>query len=233
MHARSAAVGLLSLALLGCGPQYPEFEGPPPSATGPAPPVDGGAAPAEPGLGYVPPALGPATAPSGEFAVKRFRVVRTIADRAKARSLEIRERDNSKGLVVARYAGPVRDYIDCGSYAAPDSGFSVPAVGSRLTRPATTGDGGQIAQDTHLSARLVALVERQGDEAANARVDGHYVIRRDLIVLGGAGRELRRSREFVDLTTDGQARFSDGVVCVATGALERSLMPPDDLGVGS
>lgn len=230
MRFSSAAAGLLILGLVGCGPQYPEFEGSPPAA-GPAQPVpDGATTAAGQGLSYAPPALGPASSPSAEFPVKRFRVVRTIADQAKARNLEVTQRDNSKGLVVVRYAGPVRNFVDCGSYAAPSGGFSVPALGSQLTRP---GDGGRIAQDTHLSARVVARVERQGDEAADARLDGQYVIRRDLIVLGGAGRELRRSREFIDLSTDGRASFSDGVECVATGELERSLMPPPDLGLGS
>ena len=254
MRTLFAIAWVMTWILCGCA-QYPEFDGSSPAA---APAAETSAsrsaetaatrsvgAPAAVSAGtpaalsadavvYVPPRGGTGGYPSEVFAARRSEVVQAIADEASAKHLEVTHQDSAQGFVVARYEGPVREYLDCGTFSAPASAFSVPAGGSGLTRSAMPASGAaKVNQDMHLNARLVALVQSQGDAASNAHVEGQYVLRRELVFVDDTGREVRRQREFIDLTTAERVRFEDGTACFATGTLERSILPARQSQFGS
>jgi hypothetical protein len=238
MRALFAIAWVMTWMLSGCA-QHPEFDGSPPAAA----PTAETAAPRSVGtpvalsadaVVYLPPPGGSGGYPSEAFAARRVEVVKAIAEEASAKRLEVTHQDSAQGFVVARYEGPVREYLDCGTYSAPASAFSVPAGGSGLTRSAMPASGAaKVNQDMRLNVRLVALVESQGPAAANAHVEGQYVLRRELVFMDTAGRELRRYREFIDLTSAERAKFEDGTACFATGTLERSILPKRENQFGS
>lgn len=235
MRALRGAAGLALISVLLSCTQYPELDGGSPGApqAGPAraeaaPPAAAG------GAVYTPPTAGTVTAPARSFTASRSKVVRSIRNQARAEGLEVTHRDNARGLVVARYEGPATDYVDCGTYSIPGSTFGAPAIAAGLNRPTASIAGAtQVNQDTYLNARLVAQVERQSNSAAAAHVAAHYVLRRDLFFTDDAGNEIERIREFIDLEPDRPARFSDNTACVATGALERSVLPAGGVDLGS
>jgi hypothetical protein len=233
MWTHLVSIGIVTCTLCSCA-QYPEFDGPP-SAPAAAPASAGAAAsPPATAVVYAPPRGGPAEVPVEAFGASRFEVVRSIEDRARGMGLEVIHRDNSRGLVVAHYQGPALNYLDCGTYSMPATAFSVPAGGSGFTRAAASASGAaRVNQETQLNARLIAMVERQGDAASRARVEAQYVLRRDLVFVDDADRMLQRSREFIDLTTDRPASFSDDTACSATGELERSILPKEEIVFGS
>lgn len=252
MRALFGVAGLAVMGILLSCAQYPELESAPPAVAesdrpaeaAPMPPAGESAAmppagedaamPSVASAVYTPPTLRPAVARDRSFAATGSQVVRSIHDNARVQGLDVLPVDDARGVVVARYQGPATDYVDCGSYSIPGSGFSAPAVAAGLSRTITSFAGTtQVDQNTHLNTRLVALVTAQGNNAATVHVEGHYVLRRDLVFIDDAGREIQRTREFIDLGTDRQGRFSDGIACVATGALERSILPNGAIDFGS
>lgn len=143
------------------------------------------------------------------------------------RGLSLETVDPVAGLLVARYSGDPRPYLDCGKVQAliDDKPMNPPRTYSANKpeiRSARTIRGKRygLLRQMRLDARLVIQVEPRG-EGSRLFSDAVYVTSQQLHRLrrGGVPDELVR-REVASFNSAETGRFAKGTVCVSNGKLE-------------
>jgi hypothetical protein len=135
--------------------------------------------------------------------------------------------DPQARLIVARYSGDPRPYLDCGKVQALSDGkpMDPPRVYSANKaeiRSARTIKGKRygLLRQLRLDARLVIRVEPRG-EGARVFSRATFVASQQLRRLrrGGVPDELVR-REVISFPSSEPGRFAKGTTCISTGKLE-------------
>lgn len=135
--------------------------------------------------------------------------------------------DPQARLLVARYSGDPRPFVDCGLVTALDDG--VPADPPRQysankpevrTAKAPKGRRVGLFREMRLDARLMVRVEPRGT-GARVFASSIYVAAKNISRLrkGGKPDELV-DREVISFQSGEEGRFEMGTICVATGKLE-------------
>jgi hypothetical protein len=130
-------------------------------------------------------------------------------------------------LLVARYSGDPRPFLDCGLVVALVDGQPVQpprhySANREEVRTARTPKGRRVGmlRRLNLDARLVVRVEPRGD---GSRVYTHaiYVATKSINRLrkGGKPDELI-DRDTISFQSDEEGRFAKGTICVPNGKLE-------------
>ena len=141
--------------------------------------------------------------------------------------LAIESVDPQTRLVVARYHGDPRPYIDCGKVETLDGGVPMnpPRVYSANkdeVRAARTVQGKRIGllRELQLDGRVVIRVEPRG-KGSRVFSLATFVATKSISRLraGGVVDELIE-RETVSFMSDEEGRFAKGTVCVSNGKLE-------------
>jgi hypothetical protein len=135
--------------------------------------------------------------------------------------------DPQARLLVARYNGDPRPYIDCGLVTALEDGVPVDpprqySANKPEVRTAKEPKGRRIGllRRMELDARLVVRVEPRGS-GARIFASSIYVATKSVNRLrrGGRPQELV-DREVISFQSGEEGRFAKGTICVATGKLE-------------
>jgi hypothetical protein len=130
-------------------------------------------------------------------------------------------------ILVARYSGDPRPFIDCGVVAALEDGKPLDppreySANKPEVRTAKNPKGRRVGllRRMQLDARLVVRVEPRGS-GARVFADSIYVASKSINRLrrGGQPNELV-DREVVSFRSGTAGRFDKGTTCVATGKLE-------------
>jgi hypothetical protein len=143
------------------------------------------------------------------------------------RGLSLETVDPEAGLLVARYSGDPRLYLDCGKVQAliddkpmnPPRAYSANKAEIRSARTVRGKRYGLLRQ-MRLDARLVVQVEPRG-KGSRLFSDAVYVTSQQLHRLrrGGVPDELVR-REVVGFNSAETGRLAKGTTCVSNGKLE-------------
>lgn len=147
--------------------------------------------------------------------------------------LAIETIDPERRLVVARYGGDPRPYLDCGKVellvdGRPADPPRIYSANKPEVRSARTVDGKRygLLRRLRLDARLVVEVEPSG-KGARARSSAVLVASKQVERLrkGGVPDELVR-REVISFRSDEVGRFAEGTTCVSNGKLESLPLQP-------
>ena len=130
-------------------------------------------------------------------------------------------------LLVARYSGDPRPFLDCGMVEAlvderpvdPPRQYSANRAEVRTAR-SPKGRRVGLLRSLNLDARLVVRVEPRG-EGARVFASSIYVATKSVNRLrkGGRADELI-DREVISFKSDEEGRFTTGTICVPNGKLE-------------
>lgn len=141
--------------------------------------------------------------------------------------------DPQQRLVVARYSGDPRPFLDCGVVTLLVDGRPTdpPKTYSASKAEVRTGKWPKgrrygLLRTLRLDARLVARVEPRG-KGAKIYSDAIYVATKSIHRLrkGGKPDELV-DRETISFTSAGSGRFTKGTICVGNGRLEGVVLEP-------
>ena len=147
--------------------------------------------------------------------------------------LRIEQVDNAQRVIVARFSGDGRDYMDCGTVEMlvdgrrqrPPKVYSANRPDTRTYRE-IRGRRIGLYRDMSLDARLVVKLDPSG-RGTSIRSDAVYVATRSVyqVVRGGDIGALG-DREIVSFRSTETGRFAKGTRCVATGKLEEIAALP-------
>lgn len=130
-------------------------------------------------------------------------------------------------ILVARYSGDPRPYVDCGLVIALDDG--TPADPPRQysankpeVRTAKTPKGRRMGllRRMRLDARLVVRVEPRGTGARVFSASTYVAVKSINRVRKGASSAELVDQEVISFQSGEEGRFEKGTLCVATGKLE-------------
>ncbi|MFO1039529.1 MAG: hypothetical protein U1E45_22010 [Geminicoccaceae bacterium] len=148
-----------------------------------------------------------------------------------AKNFTIETIDPEQRLVVARYSGDPRPFVDCGTVrvidklnpaAPPKQKYSANRPETRVQKITRNRQVG-LLRKMQLDARLVVRVEPKGKEDSRVTSEAQYVLSLAAHRLrkgGGYDDEVLR-RETISFTSDRAGQFDSGGTCVANGKLER------------
>jgi len=139
------------------------------------------------------------------------------------------ELDERTGLIVARYGGEPRDFVDCGTIVGEDAATGVAwredATAPRLTLARSTGDRlVTIERTLLLDARLVVQIRPDG-EGSFLQAIANYVVSKKTDAWSDPGTRYASGIESIGFSTGGSSRFAKGTECWPTGRLERLVQP--------
>jgi hypothetical protein len=147
--------------------------------------------------------------------------------------LKVESVNPTERIIVARYSGDPRPFLDCGVVtllvdgkpADPPKEFSAAKEELRTTKTANKRRYGLLRQ-LLLDARLVLRVEPRG-KGARAYSDAIYVVTKTLrrVRKGGKPDELV-DRDVISFRSDETGQFKKGTTCVGTGKLEAMPLEP-------
>lgn len=151
-----------------------------------------------------------------------------IVEHLRGQGMTVERVDESQRLIVARFAGDPRDYVDCGvvrmlvngKAETPPKQYSANRPETRTYRTVRGGRRVGILREMRLDARLAVRVEERG-KGARVNTDAIYVLTKTssrLFKGGEPGPTV--SRETASFKSSEVGRFKKGTSCVATGRLE-------------
>ncbi len=151
-----------------------------------------------------------------------------IAAHLRGQGLTVEKVDESERLVVARFSGDPRDYVDCGvvrmlvdgKAARPPKQYSANRPETRTYRTVRGGRRVGILRELHLDARVAVRVEESG-KGARVTSDAIYVLTKTssrLFKGGEPGPAV--NREVASFKSSEIGRFKKGTSCIASGRLE-------------
>ena len=130
-------------------------------------------------------------------------------------------------ILVARYSGDPRPYVDCGLVTALDDGRPADpprqySANKPEVRTAKTPKGRRIGllRRMQLDARLVVRVEPRGTGARVFSVSTYVAAKSINRLRKGARPDELVDQEVISFQSGEEGRFAKGTVCVATGKLE-------------
>ena len=130
-------------------------------------------------------------------------------------------------VLVARYSGDPRPYVDCGLVTALDDGRPADpprqySANKPEVRTAKTPKGRRIGllRRMQLDARLVVRVEPRGTGARVFAVSTYVAAKSINRLRKGARPDELVDQEVISFQSGEEGRFAKGTVCVATGKLE-------------
>lgn len=149
--------------------------------------------------------------------------------------LRLESVDPQARILVARYSGDPRPYLDCGMVtllidgrpAQPPRRYSANKPEVRTAKN-PKGRRYGLLRRMQLDARLVVRVEPQGNgKGARIHSSAIYVASKTINRLrkGGKADELL-DREVISFTSDEVGRFKKGTACLGTGRLEALPLEP-------
>src|SRR4051794_22505826 len=130
-------------------------------------------------------------------------------------------------VLVARYSGDPRPYVDCGLVTALDDGRPADppqqySANKPEVRTAKSPKGRRIGllRRLNLHARLVVRVEPRGSGARVFSVSTYVAVKSINRLRRGARSDELVNQEVISFQSGEEGRFDKGTVCVATGKLE-------------
>jgi hypothetical protein len=190
--------------------------------------VPGAARAAKESFGYAPPTRAPKGeltryVDEGEDAV--FEQVWAFLEQQRQFAIEsVNPQDR---IIVARYSGDPRPYLDCGvvtllvdgQATEPPKRYSANKPEVR-TAKSPKGRRYGLLRRLRLDARLVVRVEPRG-KGARVYADAIYVASKTVNRIREGGRRgALIDREVISFTSDRPGKFEKGTVCIGTGRLE-------------
>ncbi len=210
------AAALLALALLaGCGGNRLRVTG------------VGGAR-----LDYRPPEAKSAGPASVDLPETPAEALAAAAAAMRAHGLQITIDDERALLLVGQLSGEPEPYVDCGSVEivpgpkASEPPTSFPAAAARAQVPRTVGSQRtEVVRQMRLAARLVVSAVASGD-GTQLTSRAYYVVTRSFSLPGDlASADVGPRVEAMSFTSDRPGSFPSGTTCIATGRLERLVIP--------
>lgn len=155
------------------------------------------------------------------------RVIPAIEEVLREQRLDIESIDPVSRVVVARYSGDGRAYVDCGTVEMliegrrqrPPKRYSANRPDARTYR---AGEGRRVGlyREMVLDARLVVHAEPSG-AGTQITAESVYVTTKSVYhVLKGGDVGMLADREIISFKSTEVGRFDKGTRCVATGKLE-------------
>lgn len=176
---------------------------------------------------YGPPDRGPPGKLSKYVELPADRVIPAIAELLRRQRLAIESVDAANRVVVARYRGDGRAYIDCGDVEMlvdgqrqkPPKRYSANRPDARTFRN-LRGKRVGLYRELVLDARLVVRAEPSG-AGTQITAESFYVTTKSVYhVLKGGDVGMLADREIISFKSTETGRFDKGTRCVGTGKLE-------------
>ena len=179
------------------------------------------------GFAYVPPERGPKGELSRYVPENPDLVLEQVWAYVEEQGFALESVDPQARLLVARYSGDPRPFIDCGTVTALEDGVPVDpprqySANKPEVRTAKSPKGRRVGllRRMQLDARLVVRIEPRGT-GARVYASSIYVASKTINRLRKGGRpDELVDREVISFQSGEEGRFEQGTICVATGKLE-------------
>ena len=177
-------------------------------------------------VGYVPPTSFPAQPKRSLVADRPERVWTQLVRFLEGSAFEIEHVDERKNLLIARYSGDPRPYVDCGSIVTHENGAlaqiagSSPAVALNYEleeKPVV------LNRSLNLDSRIIIRLVGQ-PQGTVVKTDTTYVVTKTIDVATPSGEVREGSRETVSFEAGGRGEFSKGTACQPNGSLDLAVL---------